>query len=1103
MAESTPESPPESPVKDRPFPAFPLSRMRTSTIMEDELSHRTQSQNTSSSTENAVPSIPSIKNEKPPEQPPQDKPPLLARIQAKTGLNTRVLIAMFKGCLPPVISIAMYESTSVADTYSTIGYVISIMAALSLPMLPRAKFLQMMFLNIVLTCAAAAVTLLQIYCATQARAHTTHAPPPTANGPTPGTRLAPYNSSASAICAIWLFVQIYAISVARAACPHLLFPVIMWGIFTNIASIYAPTFPTMDVGINFTERLLESFLTGYGLAVGVSLFIFPTTVRMTFFAQSTGFIKLVQGTLKAQMAYLHTLEKIDIFAILERAKEARMHPGKEPSLAKPTSNPEKQKLKELVAKLSELHGKMNGDLTFAKREVAFGKLNASDISELFKHIQDIFLPLTGMSSAADIFERIADKWGQAELDTSPLGIQRSRESVVFELNDQWNEIIRTLHDPFETMTEAMQAGLQHSLYALELAKPPKKQAMNNQRTSKVFSDDVEGGAVGIKPGDPGYSKYLETKVKAFYEDRKATLASYCQEEGIQLDPKSFRNSAAIIGNRQFKRNSQDEIVHQRNKRQLYLVLYMEFLLSSAGRAVLSLAQFADQKVEDGTMKRKRLILPGFKRMKKWLITLFNNEGEGSDDTLNITQASGARIYGGQSFEKAKDPDHLPPANRWERIGNVLRKAGGIFGSSHSAYGLRVAMATISVTIMAFLANTQEWFITQRIIWGTVMIAIGMTVSAGDGVFGFFARIGGTVLALVTSLIVWYIVDGHTAGVIVFNFVFMFAEFYFMIYPRFLIIALVTIVTQALIIGYELEVKKVGQKVATANLQPYYSIAKLSAYRVATVAGGMLVCFIWTYFPYPITARSLLRKDLGASLYLLANFYGAVHTTFGMRLRAVDGDTKFREVPNKKLDKARTDIYVKEMKLLAEVKEQCEWTKWEPSFGGKFPRKEYVAILQEVHNILNYLSLMSYASRSLVHENNSPNNPNQATWLQDFSRLVGSISVTSHEITSILTLLSAAVTNGNSLPPYLKPPRAYELSRKLEELDADILSITHVAEPGYSAFAVIQIASSLVSDDLGKLISNVKALVGEVDFSFHVMSTAHSSESMLLNRATTL
>lgn len=48
----------------------------------------------------------------------------------------------------------------------------------------------------------------------------------------------------------------------------------------------------------------------------------------------------------------------------------------------------------------------------------------------------------------------------------------------------------------------------------------------------------------------------------------------------------------------------------------------------------------------------------------------------------------------------------------------------------------------------------------------------------------------------TSLVIWYIVDGHTAGVIVFIFIFVFIEFYFiMAYPRFIVVALLSIVTQ--------------------------------------------------------------------------------------------------------------------------------------------------------------------------------------------------------------------------------------------------------------------------------------------------------------------
>ena len=112
--------------------------------------------------------------------------------------------------------------------------------------------------------------------------------------------------------------------------------------------------------------------------------------------------------------------------------------------------------------------------------------------------------------------------------------------------------------------------------------------------------------------------------------------------------------------------------------------------------------------------------------------------------------------------------------------------------------------------------------------------------------------------------------------------------------------------------------------------------------------------------------------------------------------------------------------------------------------------------------------MSYASNHLSHDPATAS-PDKLSWLQDFARLVGKLRTTTQDITSLLALLSSAVTNGNPLPPYLKAPPSYNISQRLEDLDPDILSVSHIAEPGYSAFAVMQIASSLITDDLGKLI----------------------------------
>ena len=50
----------------------------------------------------------------------------------------------------------------------------------------------------------------------------------------------------------------------------------------------------------------------------------------------------------------------------------------------------------------------------------------------------------------------------------------------------------------------------------------------------------------------------------------------------------------------------------------------------------------------------------------------------------------------------------------------------------------------------------------------------------------------------------------------------------------------SIVTNVLIIGYTLEVEKIGREVATSNGQEYLPIYEIGPYRLATVVGGLLV-----------------------------------------------------------------------------------------------------------------------------------------------------------------------------------------------------------------------------------------------------------------------
>ena len=90
---------------------------------------------------------------------------------------------------------------------------------------------------------------------------------------------------------------------------------------------------------------------------------------------------------------------------------------------------------------------------------------------------------------------------------------------------------------------------------------------------------------------------------------------------------------------------------------------MDFLLWSTGKAVVDLVQFADTKVAAGVMRRRKLILPGKKRLRKWIMTSLDPH-EGSNDLApDNAEAGTANVSLGASFQKRKNPEHLPPTSR--------------------------------------------------------------------------------------------------------------------------------------------------------------------------------------------------------------------------------------------------------------------------------------------------------------------------------------------------------------------------------------------------------------------------------------------------------
>ncbi|XPS92756.1 hypothetical protein M3J09_002137 [Ascochyta lentis] len=1002
----------------------------------------------------------------------------------KLGLDAGTLMMMGKAALPPTIALAMYEADKVAQTFSTLGYLVAIISILGFCIMPRAKFIQTMTMNVLSTCVGSAVALLMVWSAVKAREHTT----------VPGAPPKRYNSSQSAVLGVWLFFQIYIVNTLKAKFPQLAFPAIIYSIQVNVAATSGFLFTTPAQCEAFIRRLLISFLTGLGLATGVSLFIIPVTCRKVVVKEMTGYIGLLKGAIGAHKGYIHSLEGSDMFG-QTYVPEAEDGDDAEKE-RKPKAKPEVAAVKKMTAALQELHGKLTTDLAFAKREIAYGKLTPDDFEAMFKHLRSILMPILCLGSVMDIFERAAEMnhWDGEDISKHD---HELREKAVGE----WNELFSFVHEPFDHIMQTMDEGLTHIMLRMQFTKPPKKKKGQNQ-------DDAEAKGDTVKPGDKNFAEYMEKQADIFYSSKEPMLRHWVESKGIKLSADYF-SCPDEVDDETLKRLP-SITTRKRDQRQLYIVLYVIFLLNSISRAILEFVKFADE--HDQATAKKKIINPGGRRLKKWVKSIFKSQDSNHDDETTIAgfDRNNTTVYMGEAYKSKKDPEHLPPKNAWEKFGNVVRACAGFFRSSESAFGFRAACATMSIGIIAFLRDTQIFFVEQRLVWAMIMVAISMTPTAGQSIFQFMLRIAGTAVAMCVAWLIWYIPDQRTGGVIPFLWFFVAIGFYIPLKRLDLVIVgMISVVTATMIVGYELQVRKIGVQAATTTGQPAYPIYQLGPYRLATVVGGLAVAFFWTVFPYPITEHSALRQKLGGALYLSANFYSIMHEQVMSRIRGDAGDEENdKSSPGFMLNKARNKVFAKQMLTLQALKMHSGFVKFEFPLGGRFPAKDYEKIIGYVNDIVNYTALLGYASQAFTHpflnadtpdeeaKWSSTNFPKQASpqWFHDFRRVIKDANVTSHEITTLLSLLSSSILNGQPLPPYLKVPQNYQLSQKLEAVDSDILSLRHIAEPGYAAFAVMAISTRCISMDIERLLKAVKKLVGELDFSFHIVSTNNASEN---------
>lgn len=520
-------------------------------------------------------------------------------------------------------------------------------------------------------------------------------------------------------------------------------PMVAFSIFASVTITRAGTFVTVSDGLAFVSRLLKGFMIGFAIATGVSLLILPITSRRNVFHDIKGYVAQIDAVLQSQMAFVERTPQLLTGGqgLLNRTRTAQTIRDVENN---PGSDLEarKKQLTASITKLNALHGKLQSDLFYANDEFAWGKLSASDLNRIGGLLRSILLPLAGMAQLPEVLDMIIKNEGSRENDRVSDG-ERGDELLK---QSEMEKVSGTLHDRLADATSLTTGGLQYVLLALELAKPKQLESKRNE------SGDEESKGEAISPLDSNFTSRFEQEMSKYFERRKELPRSLASLEAFSASEKVddiSNDSRAVIP---------DSDVRQ----EFFLILYMGHLQESLLNGVLELIKFADSKVADGTMKKSGPIFPMQNSIRGWLSLKSEKDKSRGSDSRQPSQANPASIHAEDEPDRFPDPEHLPPANLLEKASTIIRFISHVIKSEYSIFGFRVAAAAFSVGILAFLHQTQNFFIRQRCIWAMIVIVIGMNPTSGQSMFGFVARIVATAVSLVLSLVVWYIVDSENS-----------------------------------------------------------------------------------------------------------------------------------------------------------------------------------------------------------------------------------------------------------------------------------------------------------------------------------------------------
>lgn len=400
-----------------------------------------------------------------------------------------------------------------------------------------------------------------------------------------------------------------------------------------------------------------------------------------------------------------------------------------------------------MLRLASLFSKLQTDVFYSKQEFAIGKLRTEDIIRIEELLGSLLLPISGISMLPNILDMHIRNERHYQLKI----LENDPDEEVLLKQFELQKAITTLQEHLSETAVLAATGIQYFLLVTKLMSIRHFLRHREHGVEATVARDEESRNFDLNPLEPYFVVRFEHLMHETFRRHRhfpRKLASLASDE-VKDEP----------NNRTYSKTRRDIITSgSRIRLEFFLVLYMGHMQDILLHTTHELIKFADSKVADETLKSYRVILPGHASLKKWFSLLQSENNEVSESTPRECRETEEVHF--------PDSEHRPPENLWEKSSNIFRVLRRAFISEHSLFGLRVAAASFSIGILAFLHSTHKFFHHQRLEWVMGLIVIGMNPTTGETFFGLTSRIIGSAISVALCLGMWYAVDKNTTGIII-------------------------------------------------------------------------------------------------------------------------------------------------------------------------------------------------------------------------------------------------------------------------------------------------------------------------------------------------